>query len=277
MNFSFRRRLERDFFTGIQRLFASIFKNCIGLTPQEIINYLSMIGDRIEVKRLCENLARRMVGAVRADNEKTWREAARKGTLSKEIREALRKELNSPMGLAIEDIVLENSKLISSVPREIAQQISLDALKRYQNGERYEDALSDMISKAPHLSRNRAKLIARTETSKANEAMTEVRARSIGCTWYFWRSSHDERVRHSHSMMDGVLCSFDYPPNPEGFFDPKGAQFANYHAGCCPNCRCYAEPLVDEYDLPDSFRVSVHGQKPKYMRKAQFLDMIKGT
>lgn len=276
MNFGILRRLQRAYEQGIKLLYSAIFQNVQGLSPTETIKYLSMIGNRPEVRKLCENLATRMITAVRAENEKTWRMAARKGTRSRQIYMTLRKEMQGSVDAAARAIVEENSRLISSVPADLASKISQEALDRYMKGERWEDAVQDLIRRAPHLSMNRAKLIARTESSKANEAMTEVRSREIGSTWYFWRSSHDERVRHSHEMMDGVLCSFDYPPNPEAFFG-GGAQFGNYHAGCCPNCRCYAEPVIDELDLPDSFRVSVHGQKPRYMRKGQFLDMVRGS
>lgn len=276
MNFGILRRLQRAYEQGIKLLYSAIFQNVQGLSPTETIKYLSMIGNRPEVRKLCENLATRMITAVRAENEKTWRMAARKGTRSRQIYMSLRKEMQGSVDAAARAIVEENSRLISSVPADLASRISREALDRYMKGERWEDAVQDLISRAPHLSMNRAKLIARTESSKANEAMTEVRAREIGSTWYFWRSSHDERVRHSHEMMDGVLCSFDYPPNPEAFFG-GGAQFGNYHAGCCPNCRCYAEPVIDENDLPNSVRVCVHGGKPRYMSKGQFLDMVQGS
>lgn len=276
MTFGILRRLQIAYEKGIKALFAAIWQKVQGLSAVDTIKYLSMIGNRPEVKKLCENLAMRMVSAVRAQNEKTWRAAARKGTRSRQIYMALRKEMQGGVDALAQAIVEENSKLISSVPADLAEQISKEALANYMKGERWEDAVQRILARAPGLSMNRARLIARTESSKANEAMTEARSRDIGCTWYFWRSSHDERVRHSHAMMDGVLCSFDYPPNPEAFFDGKAA-FGSYHAGCCPNCRCYAEPIIDENDLPDSFRVSVHGQKPKYMTRGKFLEMTRGS
>lgn len=277
MDFGILIRLQREYERGIKALFSSIFQNVQGLSAVDTIKYLSMIGSRPEVKQLCSNLAQRMVTAVRAANEKTWRAAARKGTRSRQIYASLRKEMQGDVQAAAQAIVDENSRLISSVPADLAEKISREALERYMRGERWEDAVQDLMTRAPHLTRTRAKLIARTESSKANEAMTEARAREIGSTWYFWRSSHDERVRHSHQMMDGVLCSFDYPPNPEAYYGDRGAEFGNYHAGCCPNCRCYAEPVIDENDLPENIKVCVHGRKPTYMRRGQFLDMIRGS
>lgn len=52
--------------------------------------------------------------------------------------------------------------------------------------------------------------------------------------------------------MSGVLVSWDDPPAPEDLFPLIGkngkrykSTLGHYHAGCCPNCRCYAEPVID--------------------------------
>ena len=273
MTFAYRMKLFRDYAKMITQLFREIFKKCQGLTAKQTIAYLQTIGSHPDVKKLADNMAERMVTAVKVDNEKTWKAAARKGTLSRQIHSSLRSNMRGSIQGVIQNIIEENSKLIRSVPADIADRISKEAMERYLKGERWEDAVADIMAKAPHLSYNHAKLIARTETSKANEAMTEARSRDIGITWYFWRSSHDERVRHSHQMMDGVLCSFDYPPDPEAFYD-GGSLFGPYQAGCCPNCRCYAEPVVDIEDLPDSFKVCLGGAKPRVMGKKQFLKVM---
>lgn len=273
MDFSFRQRLAREYERGIKALFSRIFQHIQGLTAEQAVKYLSVIGHHPEVEKIAENLASRMITAVRADNAKTWRQAARKGTLSRQIRENLSREMQSHIGVDIRNLVEENSKLITSVPADLARQISRETLDMYLKGERWEDEVQRILARAPQLSMSRAKLIARTETSKANAAVTEMRAREIGSNWYFWRSSHDERVRHSHEMMDGVLCCFDHPPDPELFYGGKSS-FGHYHAGCCPNCRCYEEPVVDEDDIPPGCRVCVEGAKPKYMTRAQILELI---
>lgn len=273
MDFSYRLRLAREYERGIKLLYSRIFQNLQGLSAQAALKYLSVIGNHPDVRKLSDNLADRMITAVRTDNAKTWRQAARKGTLSKQIRASLKSELQGSVGIDIRNIVEQNSKLISSVPADLAEQISREALERYLKGERWEGAVQSILSRAPELSMSRAKLIARTETSKANSAVTEIRAREIGSNWYFWRSSHDERVRHSHEMMDGVLCCFDHPPDPEAYYGGKSL-FGHYHAGCCPNCRCYEEPVIDEDDIPAGCRVCIGGAKPKYMTRAQILELI---
>lgn len=273
MNFSLRRRIERIYQKGIQKLFDSIFKMIQGMAPQTAIEYLKRIGSSKAVRDLCDKLALTMVTAVRVENANTWREAARKGTFSRQIYHSLRQEMSGPLDAAAMAIVRENSKLISSVPAEIAEDISKKAFERYMKGERWESVYADLLARAPGLARSRAKLIARTESSKANSAMVQVRSENIGSHWYIWRGSKDERERHSHLRMEGVVINWNAPPDPEAF-DTGDSQFGPYHAGCCPNCRCWPQPIVDTNDLPDSFRVCLNGQKPRNMSKSQFLSLI---
>lgn len=51
----------------------------------------------------------------------------------------------------------------------------------------------------------RAKLIVRTESSKLNTAITEIRSVRLKIPAYIWSTSEDQRVRASHKLMNGVL------------------------------------------------------------------------
>ena len=271
LNFAVRRRLEREFESGIMRIYRRILQKASTLTWNQLMAYLKSISLSQAVAKLAENLARRMVTLSRVQNMRDWRAAARQGSMGREIYKALRNEMSGALDLTANSIVKENAKLISSVPREVAERVTKDMLDRYQSGLRYEDYVPELMKKVPTLMRDRAKLIARTEAAKANEAMTEVRSRNLGINCYIWRSSHDERVRHTHDMMDGALVFWDYPPDPEAFFG-KGSQFGPYHAGCCPNCRCYCEPVVDMQWLPDRLQVSANGQKPVSMTRREIIE-----
>lgn len=267
-----RRRLEREYERGIMRLYRQILQRAKGLSLQNLISYLKSISLNQAVTKLANNLAARMVTLSRVQNNKDWRAAARQGSMGREIRQALKKEMSvGNIDLTVKTIINENAKLISSVPQDIAEQITAEMLKRYNKGQRYEDYVPELMNKVPGLMQSRARLIARTELSKANEAMTEARSRNVGINCYIWRSSHDERVRHSHEMMDGVLCFWDSPPNPDAFYG-QGNLFGAYHAGCCPNCRCYCEPVVDLQYLPDRIRVCVSGGNPVSMTRNQIIE-----
>ena len=268
LDFKVRKRLEREYEKELTRLFRKIVANTNGLSLDDIINYLKSASLRDAINKLAVNLATRMVTLSRVDNEKDWRAAAHKGSMGRQIRRSIQRDMSLGLDMAVQNIVRENAKLISSVPQEIAERITAEMLERFNKGMRYEDYVPELMRKVPTLMYNRAKLIARTEIGKANEAMTQVRAQNVGINCYFWRSSHDERVRLSHSKMDGVLCFWDSPPDPEAFFE-GGSKFGPYHAGCCPNCRCYCEPVVDLNYLPDRLRVSVGGGSPVSMTRNQ--------
>jgi len=95
----------------------------------------------------------------------------------------------------------------------------------------------------------RAMLIARDQISKHNGALTRARMQGAGIARYQWSSSKDERVRTSHSTLEGRVFSWDRPP-------PVG------HPGEDIQCRCVALPVFDDeaVDLP---RMAVQGSGPK--------------
>jgi SPP1 gp7 family putative phage head morphogenesis protein len=127
----------------------------------------------------------------------------------------------------------------------------------------------------PEKSKANAALIARTEVSKSQTALTQARAEALGLNWYIWRTSEDSRVRSSHDFMEGVLVRWSDPPNPE-LLDPdfKGKKtYGKYHAGNIFNCRCYPEPVVDIDDIEFPCRVYFNG-KIQNMTRNRFLEIV---
>ncbi len=69
---------------------------------------------------------------------------------------------------------------------------------------------------------------------RAYAALTnELRQRALGITRYVWRSRDDARVRSAHAAYDDQIFAWDAPP--------EGG-----HPGQAHNCRCWAEPVVDD-------------------------------
>ena len=98
--------------------------------------------------------------------------------------------------------------------------------------------LKEEMSRSMEVAVNRAKLIARTETARANSAFVQARAVAIGVTHYIWRTTMDGAERTSHAQMNGKVIAYaDTPRLSDG---TKG------HAGTFPNCRCYQEPILPE-------------------------------
>lgn len=185
----------------------------------------------------------KMVTSLFNDVGKTWRQAARENSKSKPIYEALKKEFNDPIGLAVKEQVERNAKLIKNIPLNISKEITNHVAEETLKGRRSSDIMEDLQKLYPHMCESKAKLIARTEYSKTSTALTKARCDDIGINWYEWNTSEDGRVRSSHKHMDTVLINWDNPPSPEELENIKST-LGHYHAGCCPNCRCFASPIV---------------------------------
>lgn len=85
---------------------------------------------------------------------------------------------------------------------------------------------------------NRAKLIARTETARANSAFVQSRAVSVGSVGYIWRTTMDGAERHSHAQMNGKYIEYAKPP--------RLSDGTTGHAGTFPNCRCWQDPVLPD-------------------------------
>lgn len=214
-------------------------------TPTQAITMLREMARSPTMDAAARMAAMAMATQVMQNGYRTWREAAAAGSKGTEIYYALTKELNKSN--AFREIIDRNAELIKSVPADATQALSRAMAEGYEAGVRPEELKADIMNRFTDLTEAKARLIARTETSKAATALTRVRAQRIGAEWYVWRTSDDARVRSSHAHMDGVLVNWNDPPSPEKLIGMK--DYGPYHAGEFPNCRCYAEPLLDYDDV----------------------------
>ena len=106
----------------------------------------------------------------------------------------------------------ECERLITSLPNKVAVKVYKKISEDYGAGRRPENIRNDLMREFPKMTRSKAGLIARTESSKASTALTRARMADVGFMWYVWKTSRDSRVRSSHSHMDGVLVNWNDPP-----------------------------------------------------------------
>jgi SPP1 gp7 family putative phage head morphogenesis protein len=171
-------------------------------------------------------------------------------------------------GAAVNRLIAENAKYISSVPVEAAERLVHEVRTAQQSGARAETVAKMMRQRFPALLRSRVALIARTETAKASTALTQARCEELDLDWYVWESSEDVRVRDSHRNMAGVLVPWNDAPRPEALVGEKSGLGA-YHAGSCPNCRCYSAPVLALDDVRFPARVYWQGAVRR-MTKQEF-------
>jgi SPP1 gp7 family putative phage head morphogenesis protein len=209
--------------------------------------------------RYADWAAEKMVTHTFAANAATWRAAARESSKGKIIYDALKKELQGPVGLEVYFQIHRNAELIKSFPLDIADRITDYVGQESLKGRRASDIAEDIIKMYPASSRAKAQLIARTECSKTSTALTRARAQNMGLEFYEWRTSEDQRVRQSHKKMDHVLIRWDDPPSPENLAGEKNPP-APYQAGCIWNCRCYPAPVLNFDRLTWPHKIYMNGQ-----------------
>ena len=131
------------------------------------------------------------------------------------------------------------------------------------NGKQLEKAVKKDL---PEKYANRASLIARTETAKLNTSITLETYKEIGCQYYMWMATLDERVRPDHAAMNGRICSVADPTvyfeeNPDDPMHPVEKQrvegeMCMLHPGEDFQCRCTMvmwDPVIDgKYEVKES-------------------------
>lgn len=139
---------------------------------------------------------------------------------------------NFALRSAMDRALAENIDLITSIPAQYLDRVQDIIAENMAEGFRWE-SLVDEIEQAGDITRTRAKIIARDQTSKMNGRFNEARQQSLGIERYEWQTSGDERVRDSHAEHDGKIFRWDDPPEDTG------------HPGEDIMCRCTAIPIVD--------------------------------
>lgn len=188
------------------------------------------------------------------------------------IYQELQKELQH--GTAVGDLfwsqIDKRAAMFRSLPLDVAKHLTEHATKESLKGRTPASIAKDIAELYPHVSRTRANLIARTESAKTQSSLTESRSEAMGYHWYVWQTAHDERVRSSHKHMQGVICRFDDPPDPEELIGMIN-QAQHYNPGGIWNCRCFASPIINpDFGITWPAQVYVNGQVVK-MRKSEFV------
>ena len=251
----------RKLFSAFQNLVNKIVKG-----KQPVEKTLREFVFSKEADEYIDSTISRMINEQRVGSARTWREyALRRSEIGKEIYNYLKNEMKSSVGRRVSELVSANSLYIKSLPQEWAEYASKFAFEQTIKGKRPEWIEAELRKVIPEKMQKNLKVIARTESAKANAAIAQARAEDIGLPCYIWRTCDDERVRHSHQMMKGVVCFWNNPPAPEGQ--------DHYHPGGTYNCRCYAEPIIDSRELDGKvFHVWV-GDGMRRMSKKQLMKM----
>ncbi len=144
----------------------------------------------------------------------------------------------------------QNANLITSIPQQALKDVEGIATRGLMNGKTVREMEREIREKF-NSTRARARLIARDQTGKLNAQLTEVRQTRIGINEYVWNSVDDERVRASHTVLDGKICKWEddtvyREPGSDKWL--KRSSIGGYIGtpGSDYQCRCFAEPILED-------------------------------
>lgn len=177
-----------------------------------------------------EELTRRMAAAVETQN---GREV---GKVFKEVLGVDLFKAEPWLNGEVEAFVTANVSLIQSLSSSYFDRIEQTVLTAARTGLSWHEVAGDLRS-AYGASRARAELIARDQIGKFNGQLSMLRQSGAGVTRYTWRTARDERVRASHRRMEGRVCLWSERPLVGSRHVHPGEDF---------QCRCYAEPVLED-------------------------------
>lgn len=267
-------RVESQFLKSLLTI-CSMFDRIAKSVHGDVAQYnqlMSEFQDSQEYSDFVMSTVERMVTGLNTGNYTTWRKAAKEATKGNMLYRALLEEMQTGISSSIKNQIVENANLIRTLPTDTAQKVVKNITEEAYKGKRASEIARIIQEETSKHSRASARLIARTEVSKATTALTKARSEDLGLKWYVWRTALDgDRVRKSHRNMEDVLVAWSNPPSPEALVGEPSV--GNYHAGNIWNCRCYPEPLISVDDVAWPHKVYYQGTIRK-MGKREFEQLM---
>ncbi len=158
-------------------------------------------------------------------------------------------EQNDKIQSEIKFWVIENIRLVKSISEMMLDRIVFAVHTSISNIENI-STLKSAIKKVFLFGENRAKLIAQDQIGKLNSNITKQRNLSLGITKYSWLTGRDERVRHSHQVLEGKICDWnDAALYKNNIKDQKWCKKSSIngvekHPGEDFNCRCTSISII---------------------------------
>jgi SPP1 gp7 family putative phage head morphogenesis protein len=146
--------------------------------------------------------------------------------------------------------VSENVRLIKTIPEKMLTKVEEIVYTAVRTGVTHIE-LSKRLVESFGIAKKRAIIIARDQINKLHGNLTRVRNLELGIVEYKWSTSKDERVRHSHEVLDNKICSWtDVNIYKNNISDKKQLQRLSINATLSnPSqdilCRCTSIPIIN--------------------------------
>jgi SPP1 gp7 family putative phage head morphogenesis protein len=235
------RKAEGAYRRQLNSVAAEIGKIVKGFAPQGVVIDLPSLSAALgKYADLLGPWAKNVTNAMHADVAR--RDASAWEELSQEMgRELWREIRKAPTGEMLREMMAEQVSLITSLPRETAQRVHDLTIESIAASSGRAAEIAREILRSGHVSKSRAMLIARTETSRTASLLVEARAKYVGSTHYIWRTVGDSDVRPTHRKLNGKVFAWDDPPVTETTGERA-------HPGQIYNCRCWSEVILPTED-----------------------------
>lgn len=212
----------------------------------EIIEHTTQILDglrKADTLDYAKKLSRGVVSAVNETNKERLIQNVQKGTdvdLTPLVGDTAVKT-------KLDEYIAKNVSLITSVKNDYLNDVEKAIRESYLKNGRAEN-LATIIHERTGVSKSRARLIARDQTAKINAELDQERMQGLGVKLYIWCTAKDERVRHTHANMQGVLCRFDddsvYSKDGGKTWIKREADKPKCKPGVDIQCRCFAKAIL---------------------------------
>ena len=174
-----------------------------------------------------EGLYGKVIGRVEDDFQAIMKNITVTPVLTKQMAENLARGYSYNLNLYIKKWTVES---ILRLRRQVAE----NAMYGYRASN-----LIETIKQDYGVSQNKARFLARQETTLLLSKFRQERFTDAGVEKYRWSTSNDVRVRADHKELNGKIFTWDNPP----IVDRATGRRA--HAGEDFGCRCVAIPIVD--------------------------------
>ena len=146
-------------------------------------------------------------------------------------------EMTPAMREAFEASLAENVGLIRSIPAQYLEQVQGIVMRSYTVGRDLETMVKQLKQLYPKAA-NRAVLIARDQSNKANAVVSRTRQLELGIVEAVWMHSHAGKTpRPTHVAMNGKRFKI-----ADGMWDADEQRMV--HPGELINCRCTSRPVL---------------------------------
>ncbi len=140
--------------------------------------------------------------------------------------------------------IADNVQLITSIPSQYLDSVQSIVRTNMRSGLR-SSAMTAQLQKQFSINKNRAVVIARDQTAKANGQLNQQRQVASGFTYFKWLDTEDSKVRTRHRQIADQVTPYGVgvykwskpPVNDNGQPIVPGQDY---------NCRCTAQPITDE-------------------------------